>query len=53
MQSGIHRASYIQPEKSTPQLPFSSDAVRGVASDGLNQVLEGRKDTFSTLHSIY
>lgn len=39
MQSGIHRATYLRPDtEKSSELPFTRNAVRGVASDGLNQV---------------
>lgn len=42
MQSGIHRATYLRPDtEKSSELPFTRNAVRGVASDGLNQVVLG------------
>jgi len=39
MQSGIHRATYLRLDtEESSILPFTRNAVRGVVSDGLNQV---------------
>jgi hypothetical protein len=39
MQSGIHRATYLRLDtEESSKLPFTRNAVRGVVSDGLNQV---------------
>ncbi|XP_046440161.1 WD repeat-containing protein 36-like [Daphnia pulex] len=42
MQSGIHRATYLRLDtEESSKLPFTRNAVRGVVSDGLNQVVLG------------